>query len=370
MTATIETDDPFARPDNSAPADADDLIRNGRYYLPDPDGGPKNRYFTRATTWAKTIADTYRLNMWGVRMAIKGVTMDEGLYAAVASTSIDDRKALDSLGEQAKEVAGAKTRATLGTAVHAFADQIDRGLITLDDIPKAWREDVSAYVEALKALGLVVERHPYLPGELLSEVTVYEPTYEIVGTLDRIVRATRDLLVEMPDGRKIPVRKGDLLIFDLKTGRSIEYGTQEFSIQFAVYANATTIFDKSTREWLGPMPEVRKDVALACHVPVGEKTATVIGIDIEQGWKACWLIRQVRSWRNTKGLAAPILVIETSEEARARSAEWSEKVALVTRMPVLERLVIQMKRAGAYTSDLEEIVRKRAAEIAADTVAG
>jgi hypothetical protein len=191
-----------------------------------------------------------------------------------------------------------------------------------------------------------------------------------MGTLDRVVRATRDLLIEMPDGRKIPVRKGDLLIFDLKTGRTIEYGTQEWSIQFAVYANAKMIFDKGKREWVGPMPEMRTDVGLACHVPVGEQKAEIIGIDIEAGWKACWLIRQVRNWRNTKGLAAPILVIETSEEAQARAAEWSEKIAAVTRLPVLERLVIQMKRAGAYSTALEEIVRKRAAEISADTVAG
>jgi hypothetical protein len=161
-------DDPFARPDNSAPADADDIIRNGRYYVPDPDGGPKMRYYTRASTWAKTIADTYRLSMWGVRMAIKGVTMDEGLYAAVASTPLDDRNALDKLGEEAKNVAGAKTRATLGTAVHAFADQIDRGQITLDDVPKPWRPDVAAYVAALAELGLVIEPHPILPGEIMS----------------------------------------------------------------------------------------------------------------------------------------------------------------------------------------------------------
>src|SRR3954466_14143281 len=141
-------EDPFARPATAPAADDSpdaDLIVGGRYKLPDPDGGSKPLKFTRATTFAKAIADTYRLSLWQQRMAIKGVTMRDDLYAATAATPLTDRTELDRLVERAKEGAGAKTRANLGTAVHAFAERLDRGEITLADVPAPWRPDVAAY---------------------------------------------------------------------------------------------------------------------------------------------------------------------------------------------------------------------------------
>src|SRR6476469_4548765 len=65
-------------------------VRNGRYYLPDPDGAttkagkPKPLICTRATTWAKTVSDTFTLNQWGLRMALKGVVYAPSIVARVA----------------------------------------------------------------------------------------------------------------------------------------------------------------------------------------------------------------------------------------------------------------------------------------------
>ena len=304
--------DPFAQPSQGRIDPEDDLIRNGRYWIPKPEDPSKKGYYTRVTTWAKHISDTYRLSLWQQRMAVAGICMDDGLRAEASTMDVTaDRKEFDALVEAAKRRADTKSRDRVGTALHRFTEKIDAGEITLETVPATWRPDVAAYFQATTDLGLEPYTHE---GRLMSEVTVYEPVYEIVGTLDRIMRVTRPLVIKMMDGRRIALEPGDLLIFDLKTGaKALEYGGQEISIQLSCYANATLIFDKKTRTY-SPMPEgVRTDVALALHLPAGEHRAVVAGLDIAAGWEACWLIRQVKNWQNRKDLAAPVLTVEVND---------------------------------------------------------
>ena len=55
----------------------------GRYKIPDPITG-KDRSWTRATTWAKTVADTHALTKWELRMAAIGLARRPDLLMGVA----------------------------------------------------------------------------------------------------------------------------------------------------------------------------------------------------------------------------------------------------------------------------------------------
>lgn len=368
---TIDAD-PFARPDapGEGVAPGEDLIVGGRYKVPDPDGGPKWLKYTRATTFAKTVADTYRLSLWQQRMAIKGAVSDDGLYAAIASTSLDDRKELDRLVEQCKEKAGAKTRATLGTAVHAFCEQIDRGEITLADVPGPWRPDVAAYGRLMDDLGLEV---------VLNERTVMCRTYDIVGTLDRVVRLTKELVVRLPDDSLRVLPAGTMLILDLKTGRTLEYGWREIAIQLALYANSELVLTPE-RDGYDPMPEeVDTEVGLVVHLPVGEGKATLYAMDLARGWRAAWLCQQVRSWNRLEDLASPVLVVESADKVsltanepraiEARQPSWTERIASAMTVTGLARIRIEAIRAETWTPALQHQAEKRRDDILAD-VAG
>jgi len=299
--------DPFAHPEKWEPADADDLIRNGRYYVPDPDGGPKMKYFTRVTNFAKHISDTYRLSLWQQRMAIAGICMDDGLRAEASNYDVtEDRKDFDKLVEKAKERADRKGRARLGSAVHKFTERLDEGSMTVDEVPSTWRPDVQAYADEMERLGLKIARHD---GRLMSEGTVYEPHYGLMGTLDRVVEVTKPLTVKLVGKGWVTLQPGDFVIFDLKTGaRALEFGGHEHAIQFASYANSTRIFHKDTRTYTDMMPGIRTDIGLVLHLPVGEARAEVAGVDIEEGWRAAWLVRQVKDWQNNSKLLAPVVL--------------------------------------------------------------
>lgn len=362
--------------------------RYGRYLLPDPTGkATKAQPFTRATTFAKSISDTFTLSQWSQRMAIKGVAMRPDLLAKVASTPLSDRDGLNQAAEMAKETAGAKEGANLGTAVHAFTEQVDRGEITADDVPPPWNRDVKAYSALLEAEGVRVV-------DDMIERIVLCLRFGIAGTFDRLVVATRDLDFRLPSGRVVHIAAGTILVFDLKTGRDLEYGWGEISIQLALYANADHIYVKATDSYT-PLPEVHKGIALVLHLPVGKGKATLHAVDIEAGWQAAELCEQVRNWRKMRKLAAPLAVVDLSEppaqqpELRltqltadeidqayreealaARPASTLERVETAQTIPQLEQIRLAALGDRTWTPEVERAALARARAIKADTAAG
>jgi hypothetical protein len=78
--------DPFEQASSAAPSDgaysADGKPdRYGRYKLVDPATG-EVRPYTRATTFAKSISDTFTLSLWSQRMVAKGLAMRPDLVGA------------------------------------------------------------------------------------------------------------------------------------------------------------------------------------------------------------------------------------------------------------------------------------------------
>lgn len=311
-------------PDGELPKD-----QWGRYKLPHPETG-KVAGHTRVTTFAKSIADTYALSMWQQRMAIKGLTIRRDLYARVAATPIEDRDALNSLAEDAKEAASARAAANLGTAMHAFAEHADKTGEMPAEIPGDLRPILAARQAALAQHRIQLVPH-------MIERTVFVPRFGIVGTFDRWGFVGLDQ--PYPANASAHQLTGiDGEILDDKTGRDLTYGWNEIAIQLAAYANASHVLNKEifwedwnrltaglragaapktmpTRCW-EPMPPTRLDRAVVIHMPVAQAVdnptappvVTVYQVDIATGWEAAQLCHDVREWRKRKGLAVPLTV--------------------------------------------------------------
>jgi len=252
--------------------------RYGRYLVPDPITG-KLVPHTRATTYAKSVSDTFGLTKWMLRMGGLGLAQRQDLLLGIAAADPSDTRTLDRIMAEAKDHAGAASGANIGTALHSFTEAVDRG--QTPNIPGPWDADVAAYVSAVQAAGLTI-----LP-EYIEQVVVI-PSLQVAGTLDRIVRTS--------DGR--------LVIADLKTGKSIDYSAGEIAVQLALYANATHILNVATNE-LEPMPDVDLTEALVFHAPAGTGTCQVLSIDISAGAAMFETIATVRSWRKRRDLHQP-----------------------------------------------------------------
>ena len=69
----------------------------GRYKLPHPASGRKQAW-TRATTFAKSISDTFALSQWSQRMALKGAALRPDLVSLAHSLDVKaDREQLNKL---------------------------------------------------------------------------------------------------------------------------------------------------------------------------------------------------------------------------------------------------------------------------------
>jgi hypothetical protein len=189
---------------NTVPRD-----RWGRYLLPHPEHG-RVQPWTRTTTVSTSIADTFALSQWSQRMAVKGITLRPDLYALASGYDVSaDKDDLNSVCEQAKNAAGDKVAANLGTAMHNFTAKIDRGEKV--SIPPTMRPDVDAYIAAVRGYGFEI-----VPHLIERRVCLTAAAEDIAGTFDRVYRATRDVDLKMADKSVIHVRAGDHLIGDLK----------------------------------------------------------------------------------------------------------------------------------------------------------
>lgn len=257
----------------------------GRYLIPDPVTGEK-RSWTRATTWASTVAETFALEKWGLRMAARGLAARPDLITGVAAVldpdTKDGKQKLDRLIERAQEIAKASERSTLGTALHSFCEAHDLGR-ELPHIPAPFDADLDAYRKAMTA------------------VKVSRNYIEKIGVVRELgVAGTMDRVVAFHHGR-LP------LIGDIKTGRDLSYSWTEIAIQLALYAHANTVYDPATGEHR-PMLEVNQAKALVVHLPAGEARCTLYLVDIAAGWEMAAICGRVREWRARKDLAA--LVVE------------------------------------------------------------
>jgi hypothetical protein len=300
---------------NAVPRD-----RWGRYLLPHPETG-RQQPWTRATTLASSVADTFALSMWSQRMVAKGMTLRPDLYALASGYDVAaDKDDMNAVCDQAKSAAGDKVAANYGTAMHAFTAKIDQG--EKPNIPPTMQADVDAYVAALAEIGLEIV--PYMIERRTAITTLKEG---VAGTFDRVYRVIRDIAgIQVPWSKTLlTLRAGEYVIGDLKTGRDLSYGWGEIAIQEALYAhgiNETGVWDAEKQVWEQPHTledvnvrlTVREDIGVVVHLPIqktpGQPACTVFGVNIADGWEATQLCTAVRQWRKNKQLATAIEVVD------------------------------------------------------------
>lgn len=266
----------------------------GRYLLPNPATGlysddkpaaTRRNGWTRATTFAKSAADTYALTRYDERLTLVGATLRPDIVARAHGKDVRENKAeLNNLVTQVKDAAGAKVAANIGTAVHGFTELVDAGLCDPEAVPTDYVPHVASYLEELEKNGL----EP-VPG-LIERTTFVNEWGGIAGTFDRV-------LYHRPTNTYV--------IGDLKTGRDLSYGRMEIAVQLALYAhgiNAHGVFDWLTGEW-EPVTPVRTDYGVVMHLPIQGDNAgkcTLKRVNLAAGWDAARVCGDVMSSRKRK----------------------------------------------------------------------
>lgn len=314
-----------------------DFIVNGRYKIISPHSGKKVMR-TRASTFAKSIADTYMLTQWQLRMAVKGVSLRHDLYALAAATDPDDRETLQQIAEDAKDAAAARASANLGTALHSFTEKVDAGDPV--HIPEPWQKDVQAYQDELRTWKI----QP-IP-EYIERIVWTERPVSTVGKLDRLF-----------------LYQDELVLGDVKTGRDLSYGWNEIVIQQALYANASYMMRPNLSGWEA-MPPVNQQFGFILHLPIGQGQCTIYKIDLKVGLEGVKLAEKVRRWRNRKNIAELLSVSQPPNPPRQPT--YAERLRVATTAAEMSQVYKEAVAAGSWTPALARVGRQRKAELNAD----
>lgn len=269
MTSDLFVDPPLTKPQ---------IERDGRdrplVMLPD---GSKRVAYSRCTTFVAVLEDQYRLQLWQQRMVALGLADRPDLLMSVAAHR-DDRDELDRIVVLAKEAAKAPAAARTGTALHALAEQHDRGETV--SVPPAYAPDIEAYKRETECL---------TPVQI--EQFCVQDQLRVGGTFDRLVRWVD------ADG------KAGHYIADIKTG-NVDFGHLKFTMQFAVYARSVP-YDITTHTRFAYPDDLDLTKAILIHLPQGEGRCRLYWVDIAAGWDAVQVAKAVRAWRNRRHLVAP-----------------------------------------------------------------
>jgi hypothetical protein len=332
--ATIDDQDEF----DSPTADANDkpgkveMVR-GRYKLPHPETG-KVQLFSRVSTIAHTISDTYHLDRWNDRMIAKGFGLRPDLAELTRSLDVtEDREELQKLAQQAKEAAGGSVGANLGTALHKHCERQDGGEdMSKVRLPAATRADLKAYAE------LLARKHIEIMPEY-NERVVYTKATNSVGRIDRI-GWDRELW-ERPR------------VIDLKTQKTMDFGGLEITSQQAMYGNADYMWNEDTAEW-EPMPEVDTQISMVIWLPVGKAHAQDFTVPIDIGWLDVKLALGVRTARKrARNYLQPV----------PDDREYRIRLLKATSRQELSAVFSEAFDAGLWTDELKAIGLARLPEI-------
>lgn len=325
----VDPPTPEARPKKDAKAEKW-ITHNGRYALPDPDTG-KDRTWTRVTTLAETLESRYNLERWGERMTAKGMAMRADLVAMATNLNPDDdqdKKTLNKIARDAKEAAGSSRGANLGTALHRLTELSDAG-------QEVQAGSLARELEAYRAL-MASRRWRAVP-EYLERIVVV-PELGCAGRLDKLVqRAGEDRL----------------MVADLKSQKSMDFGGLKIAIQLAIYAHAYAVWNEDTETWEDP-PPIDQEEAAVLWAPIGHGACEPFRVNLVRGWH--WAQRSLEAREGRKeNLVVPWRVQAPTEEEMAADlflARWQEMLEASTTAD--ELVAIGAEAAKAYGGQLPD----------------
>jgi len=323
--------------------------RWGRPLIETPTG--KIQAYTRASTLGKALEDGTGLTKWLQRMAVIGVASRKDLVLA-ANAHRDDKDKISEIVEQGMQAAESSAAATTGTALHELCDQYDHGQTPY--VPDEFADDVQAYLAATESLQVVVA----------EEFAVCD-TLSVGGTPDRVYRLSVPLT--MPGGQALPA--GTLVIGDIKTGKSLDFGHIGYSVQMAAYsrsrryslaAGRTRAYGRmgeipvgDRTDWVDGEP-VNQEWGLIVHVPSGQGRATLHPVDLFVGWELAQLSATVREWRKRKDIIGDPVRPTVDFHARCAAASSLDELDAAYRQAVA---------ANAWDDVLRQAFSRRKAQL-------
>lgn len=231
--------------------------------------GRVERLYTRTTTFVDCLEDKSTLTKWKERRTAYGLYLRPDLLRRVGPlfTPEENKGALNSICEEAKDAAEANLKSEYGTDMHTLTELYDAGL-SVEHVPDVFKADLEAYIASTVDLKHLEIEHPTVHDEL-----------KVGGTPDRVFELD-----------------GERYIGDLKTG-NIELGIVKIAMQLAIYSRAK-LYDPDTGE--RTEHGARTDKGLIFHVPFQTGTAELVWVDLDTGWENVLLAQQVRKSRNIK----------------------------------------------------------------------
>lgn len=269
-----------------------------------PVGGGKAQGYTRCSSAAKTVDDTFNLELWARRNVAFGMSQDRSLVARVLAVGgapkewdKAGRSTVNKIVEDAQQVAKAHEAADIGTAVHELTHRLDRGE---DVIAGPYQDDLVAYRQAQLAAGLIVNPD-WIECRMVCDALA------MAGTADRIFTVEPG----SPLARFLGLEPGEAIIGDLKTGESVDYGALGWAAQLAAYAHGE-LYDIETDERIAT-PTINRQRGLIVHLPAGQGRCDLYLVDLIGGYEAARLANEIRAtrkaakgWLEPMALAAPI----------------------------------------------------------------
>lgn len=298
--------------------------RYGRPMVVPPVGGDdERRPYQRCTTFVGVLENTWNIQQWEARKVAEGMGQRPDLVIAASATSPEDKKGFQDIASRAKEHALGSAAATTGTALHALTERVDSGF-DLGSVPPSAEADIHAYEKATFGM-----EH-----QAIEEFRVFDD-WQIAGTADRVI-----------------TYRGGTYIADIKTG-SIEYGMGKICMQLAMYAHGLP-YDIETDTRSDRLPDLSMTKALVIHLPQGQAECNLVWVDIQKGWRACGIAKQVWDWRKEKGLSWP----DTDDEANHAAEESMDLMRIQTAPSIvrLRELWSEFHAAGALTPELKAAI--------------
>ena len=253
-----------------------------------PIKGSKLVSYIRSSSAAKVVDDTYNLELWARRGVVYGMAHSPDLVAQVlalggAPQTWDkaEKIVVNDLAVEAQRVSKAHAAAEIGTALHRMTERLDHGE-TVE--AGEYQGDLDAYTAALANAGVIIE-----PAWI--ECKIVCDSLQMAGTADRIVR----LAADSPIRQCLPLGPDEVMIADLKTGATVNYGALGFSAQLAAYAHGQ-LYDIQADKRL-PTPTISKQKGLIIHLPAGQATCALYLVDLVEGYAAAELANRIRKVR-------------------------------------------------------------------------
>ncbi len=319
-----------------APRPGTDPDEESYYHVKNPDG--KVVRHTRASNYTGLLDDGYALSRYDDRQLAHGLAKRRDLVAlAAAHHPTDDKNVYhQTIIPQARAAAETDAKANIGTALHRNTEEVDRGtpLVALDP---EWRTHLQAYARKMAAIPFeVVERH-------IEQVVILDG-HKIAGTTDRVLAATRDTIVTFPNGRRVEIGAGELVIGDIKTGHwGLEYNQIKWPMQCAIYAHHTATWhpdtdrpDEPEHGQRGPVIGTRADVALVIHLKAGDPEAAcdLHWLDLEAGYDMFLTAVEIRGHRAAAKKAHCAYIEESPTAVEIQMAAWArDRLQLISGNP-------------------------------------